>query len=153
MRCANADRNCWKCLHCKGKLPIRRTFHQAFYRGTLHSADGFFFVLGGRDKHKNLSDLFVLDLRVVTEDTPEHVTLGWRRFFQLEGPKSRLYSHLVQSRGEVYQFGGVSYPEYIAYDDFWKMKFGNRSLSRKCRMEFGGLGISRSSLGEANDDG
>ena len=87
--------------------------------------DGFFFILGGRDKHKNLSDIYVLDIRSLSDNMSDTQTFGWRRFFQLEGPKSRLHSHITQSRGDVYQYGGVSYPENIAYDDFWRMRFGS----------------------------
>jgi hypothetical protein len=94
--------------------------------------------MGGRDKHKNLADLFVLDVRGLKDDSSEHQTLNWRRFFQLEAPKPRIYPMMTQVSGEYYYFGGVSYPENIGYDDFWHMRFGMKGLNRECSLEFGG---------------
>jgi hypothetical protein len=71
-------------------------------------------VIGGKEKNKNLSDLFVLDLR----------NFNWRRFFQLEGPKPRMYPILIENPEDTYLLGGVSFPENLAYDEFWKLRFG-----------------------------
>lgn len=95
-------------------------------RYPLVTLDGFFFVMGGRDKHKNLADFFVLDVRCLKNEMEDHHTLNWRRFFQLEAPKPRIHPLMTQVGGEFYYFGGVSFPENMGYNDFWQLRFGMR---------------------------
>jgi hypothetical protein len=71
-------------------------------------------VIGGKEKNKNLSDLFVLDLR----------NFNWRRFFQLEGPKPRMYPILIENQEDTYLLGGVSFPENLSYEEYWRLRFG-----------------------------
>ena len=80
--------------------------------------------MGGRHKHKNLTDLYVLDVRSIKDQMNENHQFSWKKFVQAEHPKPRINALLLQTEGDVYFFGGISHPENIAYDDFWKLSFG-----------------------------
>lgn len=53
----------------------------------------------------------------------------------MEAPKERVHGQLTQAGGDVYFFGGVSHPENVGFDDFWRMRFGNLGLLRERSLE------------------
>lgn len=73
------------------------------------------FLYGGVDKKTVHSDIFVLDIK----------TFQWRKFFQLEFPKSRVNSVFFNLPLQKFMVGGSSFPENVLFNEVWSLSLQN----------------------------
>jgi hypothetical protein len=86
------------------------------------------FLYGGIDKKTVHSDIFVLDIKAFV----------WRKFFQLEFPKSRVNSVFFNLVQQKFMVGGCSYPENVLFNEVWTLSLDSIAWEKDV-LELSGL--------------
>eukprot|EP00347_Sterkiella_histriomuscorum_P002702 403367137 len=116
--------NGWNLIDSKGKGPLARCYHVAWYD------EPHFFIHGGKQSDKGqLSDVYCYNIE----------SMSWKKFFSMESPLPRSqHAAIVANSGIGLVFGGYCASKNLLLNDMWTFDYNSVPFSTQKSNELPG---------------